>query len=166
VDGGVFEIAARMTWEDAESALRPPQLDGVPVEVFVKNASKWPDFAPLWNGQLEELVLSNFEVRDGRIYRRLPIPEHMKIVRELWEQKTSSRFGAVRCPALIIPAIKREKDPQRAAWLEGKLEAVEKASQMLADARVVVMEDTIHDIPVQRPRELASLICEFAAEIA
>jgi hypothetical protein len=29
----------------------------------------------------------------------------------------------------------------------------------------VVMEDTIHDVPVQKPRELAALVGDFAASL-
>jgi pimeloyl-ACP methyl ester carboxylesterase len=165
IDGGVFEMSARMTWEEAEVIMRPPELDGVPLDAFVNNARKWPDLAATWNQEVQDMLLSNFEVRDGRIYRRLPIPDHMKIVRELWEQKTSDLFGQVACPVLIVPAMKDEVDPQRAAWMKGKLDAIERARKALADARVVVMEDTIHDIPVQRPVELATAISEFASEL-
>jgi pimeloyl-ACP methyl ester carboxylesterase len=166
VDGGVFDMSARLTWEEAEVLMRPPELDGVPVDIFVENARKWPDVASIWSDEVQDLILSNLEVRDGRIYRRLPIPEHMKIVRELWELKTQTLFGEVNCPVLIIPAMKTEGDPQRAAWMKGKLEAIEKARESIAQATVVVMEETIHDIPVQRPKELAGVISEFASGLS
>ena len=74
--------------------MRPPEIDGIPVETFVGYMKKWPDIAPLWSDQLGEMVLSNLEVRDGKVYRRLPIPDHMKIAREIWEQDTSAPLGA------------------------------------------------------------------------
>jgi hypothetical protein len=107
------------------------------------------------------MLLSNFEVRDGRMYRRLPIPEHMQIVRGLWEQDTEALFSRVACPVLIVPAIKAETEPERAGWMKGRLDAVETARKALSRAEVVVMEDTIHDIPVQRPKELADAIGRF-----
>jgi pimeloyl-ACP methyl ester carboxylesterase len=166
VDGGVFDMSARMTWEQAEVAMKPPEMDGVPLDVFKRNASKWPDLAAVWTDEIEDMLISNFEVRDGRIYRRLPIPEHMKVVRELWEQETQVLFGRAKCPVLIVPAIKAEADGQRAAWMQGKMEAVEKARVSFANARVVAMEDTIHDVPVQRPKELAAVLCDFAEGLA
>jgi pimeloyl-ACP methyl ester carboxylesterase len=165
VDGGVFDMSARMTWEEAEVMMRPPEMDGIPADGFVRSAQTWPDLAPLWSDEVREMLLSNFEVRDGRIYRRLPIPDHMKIVRTLWESDTKALFGRIRCPVLIVPAMKDETDPRRSGWMQGKLEAVEAAAAALPDARVVVMEDTIHDIPVQRPRELAQAISDFAAAL-
>jgi hypothetical protein len=155
-----------MTWEEAAVAMRPPELDGLSEETFVKSARAWPDLAPLWSDQVRDILLSNFELREGRIYRRLPIPDHMKIVRELWELNTQDVFDSIRCPVLIVPAVKVEADPRRSGWLEGKLEAVEKARGALARATVYVMEDTIHDVPVQRPKELAQAISDFAGALA
>jgi len=166
IDGGLYDMSQRMTWEQAEIAMRPPEMDGVPVDTFVENARRWPDLADLWNDTVSEMLLSNFELREGRIYRRLPIPDHMRIVRALWEQDTAALLGRLKCPVLIVLAMKAEADAQRARWSEGKQAAIHRAREVLPRARVVVMEDTIHDIPVQRPAELAHAIVDFAASLA
>ena len=69
--------------------MRPPEIDGVPVETFLGYVKKWPEVADIWSDQLREMILSNLEVRDGKVYRRLPIPDHMKIAREIWHQQPS-----------------------------------------------------------------------------
>ena len=167
IDGGFLErLDAGMTWEQAEVMMRPPEIDGVPVDTFIGFAQKWPDVAGLWSDQLQEMILSNLEVREERVYRRLPIPDHMKIAREIWEQKPSQLWERVRCPVLMVPAIKESADPQREAWTRAKLQGIETAKQALRNATVVPMEDTIHDIPIQRPKELAQAIIDFAAELA
>ncbi|HEV8574477.1 MAG TPA: hypothetical protein VGR43_07180, partial [Dehalococcoidia bacterium] len=69
----------------------------------------------------------------------------------------------IRCPVLMVPAIKHSDDPQRDLWTRAKLQGIETARGLLRDVKVVPMEDTIHDVPIQRPRELAEAIIDFAA---
>lgn len=167
IDGGFVERSAfeDATWEHAEAMMRPPEIDGVPLGTFLGFAKKWPEIAPLWSDQLQEMLLSNFEVRDERVYRRLPIPDHMKIAREIWEQQAAGLWSEVRCPVLMVPALKETQDPQRESWTRAKLKGIETAMRTLPNATVVPMEDTIHDIPIQRPRELAQAIIDFAGEL-
>ena len=50
VDGGFVERSAfDSTWEQAEIMMRPPEIDGVPVETFIGFAKKWPDVAAIWS---------------------------------------------------------------------------------------------------------------------
>lgn len=163
IDGGFAERSSSQTWEKAEAMMRPPEINGVPVERFVGFMKNWPDIAPLWSEQLGEMILSNLEVREGKVYRRLPIPDHMKIAREIWEQDTALLWDRVRCPVLMVPALKESQDPRSSLWTKAKLQGIETAKRKLKDATVVPMEDTIHDIPVQRPKELAQAIINFAS---
>jgi pimeloyl-ACP methyl ester carboxylesterase len=165
IDGGFVERSSTQTWEQAEAMMRPPEINGVPVETFVGFMKRWPDIAPIWSEQLSEIVLSNLDVRDGKVYRRLPIPDHMKIAREIWEQDTSLLWERVRCPVLMVPALKESGDPRSQLWTKVKLQGIETAKRKLKDATVVPMDDTIHDIPVQRPKELAAAIIDFAASL-
>jgi pimeloyl-ACP methyl ester carboxylesterase len=165
VDGGFVERSSSQSWEQAEAMMRPPEINGVPVEIFVGYMRKWPDIAALWSEQLAEMVLSNLEVRDGKVFRRLPIPDHMKIAREIWEQDTALLWERVRCPVLIVPALKESGDPRSQLWTKAKLQGIETAKRKLKDATVIPMEDTIHDIPIQRPKELAQAIIDFAGNL-
>jgi hypothetical protein len=85
----------------------------------------------------------------------------MKIAREIWEQKPSELYPRITSPVLMVPAIKHSDDPQRDLWTRAKLEGIETAKELLPDVRVLPMENTIHDVPVQRPTELAAAIIEF-----
>ena len=169
VDGGFLEVSAieGMTWERAKQVMRPPDIDGVKLEDLLERARNWPDIKDLWDDQLQDMLLSNFEVSpEGRVYRRLPISQHMKIVRAMWEQRPSQLWDRVACPVLMIPAVAREEEPERHAWTQAKLKAIEEAQARLADSRVVVMEDAIHDVPVQQPALLAGIIADFAEGLA
>jgi pimeloyl-ACP methyl ester carboxylesterase len=162
IDGGFMARSTfEMAWEQAQVMMRPPEIDGVPVETFVGFAKKWPEVSAIWSDQLQEMVLSNLEVRDGKVYRRLPIPDHMEIAREIWEQKPSELYPRIRCPVLMVPAIQHSDDPQRGLWATAKLQGIEAAKGALNEVRVVVMEDSIHDVPIQRPKDLAAAIIEF-----
>jgi hypothetical protein len=86
----------------------------------------------------------------------------MKIVRALWDQKPSQMWAKLRCPLLMMPALDRSSPQANDMWIEGKRRAIALASEHAPDARVVWMEDTIHDAPVQRPQMLADAIIEFA----
>ncbi len=165
IDGGFTERSSfdGASWEQAKIMMRPPDIDGTPVERFIGFAKNWPDVAAIWSDQLQEMVLANFEVRDGNIYRPLPIPDHMNIAREIWEMQPSKLWEQVLCPVLLVSAIKEATDPQRELWARAKTQGLETARERLQNARVLVMEDTIHDIPIQRPQELAQAIIDFAA---
>jgi hypothetical protein len=45
--------------------------------------------------------------------------------------------------------------------MESKKEGVKKAQTLLERSRVLWMEDTIHDVPLQRPDDLAAAIADF-----
>ena len=162
VDGGISDISSRMTWEQAEERMRPPDIDGVPLERFLGFAKQWPDMAELWNEQVKEMVLANFEVRDGKIYRRLTIENHMKILRAMYEQKTSAMLGSVACAVLVIIANQERDNEESRRWAQFRREGAKLAEEALKDGRIVWMDDTIHDIPVQRPRELADALLSLA----
>jgi pimeloyl-ACP methyl ester carboxylesterase len=88
----------------------------------------------------------------------------MQVVRALWEQRPSDLYGEVRCPVLFVLA-EREGEARVREWNEMKRAAVERAQTQLADCQVVWLKETIHDIPLHRPRELAQAIEEFALRL-
>lgn len=153
VDGGFMELAARpgATWEKIAVELRPPDLDGMPRAQFEERLrSRNPFMTP----DRVEAVMGNFEVvPDGTIRRRLSIPNHMKILRAMWDYSPTKLYGSVREPVLITAPV--EADPDRA---RRRAESVERARVSLARAKVRWFEDSVHDIHIQRPDELSQEI--------
>jgi pimeloyl-ACP methyl ester carboxylesterase len=166
VDGGVMDVAARLTWEQAEKEMRPPELDGIPIKTFLTAARNFPDMADRWSDQLQEMFLSNFEVRDDKVYRRLPIDQHMQVVRALYDQGTHGLLERIACPALALLARREPSNDLARKWMEWREKSAEIAEQRLRFGRIVWMEDSIHDIPIQRPAELAAAITEFGRDLA
>jgi pimeloyl-ACP methyl ester carboxylesterase len=168
VDGGFTQMDQfpGATWELMRERLTPPKLAGTPVEVFLSMLGAAPQkWQP--DDQAIQAILANFEISaDETIFPRLSFEHHMQILRSIWEHQTYARFERVRCPVLVIPA--SPPGPLNAddqAFLEFKRKGVAQAQSKMSDLRVHWMDDTIHDIPLQRPAELASLIAGFAAEV-
>lgn len=167
VDGGTSELSAvpEMTWEKAEQLLRPPDLDGMPREDFVARLRGWTgDF---YRAEIDDMVLAGFVIQaDDTLRRKLPIPKHMRIARAIYEQKTSALFARVRCPVLLCPAsAPRPHDERTTQSMAHKREGVARAEQANALVRTRWFENTVHDIPLQRPDELATTIAQFGRPI-
>jgi pimeloyl-ACP methyl ester carboxylesterase len=166
VDGGFLEIGSRLDWPAAEKALEPPDLAGTPLAEIQANLRGW--LGPAWSEATASIALNNFEVLpDQTIRPRLRKANHMKIVRAIWEYRPSPLYEKVRCPALLIPAVPpgpHDERPHKS--IANKREAVALAERLLPHSRTLWMEDTLHDIPLHRPEELARAIEAFVeAEI-
>jgi pimeloyl-ACP methyl ester carboxylesterase len=160
VDGGFIELSRRMSWPEAEERLRPPNTD-VPVEQFRQRIRD--RLGPRWSPAWEAAVLGNFSVdEDGILRRNLSIDNHMRILRQLYEHRPSTLFARVRCPILAVvaqPPAGGGAGPERGEMLRQLLGEAER----VCDLRVVWMPDTLHDVPLDRPDELAGLIAELAS---
>src|SRR4051794_26366270 len=106
---------------------------------------------------------SLFHVDDeGRVSRRLKIPNHLRILRALWEQRPAELLPQLRCPVLVLPARQSSDDPEFAAV---KVANVQRALDLQPRARVRWFEETVHDLPLQRPAELTEELLAFAAAV-
>ncbi len=168
VDGGINQMDDRRgeTWESLSQRLAPPPPQDMTVEAFMhtirKNTAAWhPDEAVF------PILLADYEVDDQeRITPRLTHERHLRILRAIWDFKAYTRFSQVRCPVLMIPA--RPPGPRsefELNWVAAKERGVALAQQSIQNLQVTWLEDTIHDIPLQRPAELAKLIADFAAGV-
>jgi len=166
VDGGFLEIGSRLDWSSAQRTLEPPDLAGISLATLKANLRGW--LGPAWGEATASMVLNNFEVlSDQTIRPHLRKVNHMKVVRAIWEHRPSQLYEKVRCPVLLIPAIQPGPyDEHLRTLLDAKREAVALAGRRLARSRTLWMEDTLHDIPLHRPDELAQAIEEFVAEVS
>ena len=166
VDGGFSELALRpgMTWEQAEKQLAPPQLTGTTVERFVERVRSRA-LGAIWDSQIEAAVLANFEVQeDGTIRPRFSRANHMQVVRAMYDQRVSQLYPRIRCPVLLLPAI-RGDDPAASEQNERKRSSVARAGAALSRGHTVWLEDSIHDVPLQRPSLVADLISGFLKKL-
>lgn len=167
VDGGLAELSSvpGTTWEKAEALLTPPDLDGMPREEFLERLKGW--MGDMYSDENANIVLASFALgEDDALRRRLPIPLHMRIARAIYEQKPSEFYPRLRCPALLCPAAPPSpRDERGEQFLALKREGVQRAEQASPLVRTVWFEDTVHDIPLHRPAELAKAISDFARSV-
>ena len=165
IDGGFLQVGDRMDWPTAEKMLEPPDLIGIPADKFRANLKFWMGAA--WSPEAEDITLNNFEVRsDGTIAPRLRKSNHMQVVRVLWEHRPSELWAQVKCPVLMVPALAPEPHDERTRdMLAAKRRNIALAEARLARRQTIWMNDTIHDVPLQRPVELAEAIRHFALSL-
>jgi pimeloyl-ACP methyl ester carboxylesterase len=158
VDGGASSPGERWSWEEAETRLRPPDLDGLQWSDLRQRMSRHNGFHS--ETRVEAMGRSLFHIdAEGRIRRRFRIPNHMQIVRALWEQRPAELLPRVECPVLLLPARQSSDPPEMAS---AKALAIQRALELQPKARVRWFENTIHDIPLQRPEALAAELVPFA----
>jgi pimeloyl-ACP methyl ester carboxylesterase len=164
IDGGFLQFGDRFDWPTAEKFMEPPDLIGTPLDDFRTSIKMWLGAA--WSPEAEAITLQNFEVRiDNTIAPHLRKSNHMQVARALWGHRPSELWAHVQCPVLMIPAVAPEPHDERTrGGLENKRHNVALAEQRLARSQTIWMTDTVHDIPLQRPAELAEAIRAFAWE--
>lgn len=168
VDGGFGMLRQRpgATWESVSRDLAPPQFAGTPRATFLQwvrsgNAG--------WRPEIEDIVLNIVELRkDDTVGPRLARENHMKILRAMWDEDAEQVYPAVHSPTLFVLAEPANPDARGAEFLENKRRGVALAKSLLKRAPLVEVEwlpETIHDIPLQRPNELAARISAFFASV-
>jgi pimeloyl-ACP methyl ester carboxylesterase len=163
VDGGTGSPGERMTWEETLARLTPPEIDGL----------KYDDLRQRMGGRhngvfrdprVEAISRSLFHIdAAGRIARRLKIPNHLRILRALWEQRPAELLPRLSCPVVLLPARQGSDAPD---WQASKSASIQRALELQPRATVRWFEDTIHDVPLQRPEELADELLTFASRVA
>ena len=168
VDGGFGMLRERpgATWEQVSRDLAPPRFAGTPREIFlVWVRDRIPDAGP----EVEDIELRIVELRpDDTVGPRLSFENHMKILRAMWDQDAAALFPAVRAPTRYILAegagVGGATTSAEDGFLAAKRRGAAHARERMAAApsvEVIWMPDTVHDIPLQRPADLASRMEEF-----
>jgi hypothetical protein len=89
----------------------------------------------------------------------------MKIARAIFDQRPSEFYAKLSVPALVVSCQTEPANERERLFQALRAEGVARVSRLAPSARVHVMKDTIHDVPVQRPQELAGLIGGFAGRL-
>jgi pimeloyl-ACP methyl ester carboxylesterase len=165
VDGGTIEISRipGMTSDRAQIDLAPPDFTGMTRDILLQRARE-RDVVNLWSPEVEIAFLANFHISpSGAVRPRFDRSNHLQVVQALWEHKPSNMYSMVRCPVLIVPAWRQPRTERDSMLAESRRQAIHLAQEMLQEVQVLWMDNTVHDIPLHRPRELATAILDFAA---
>lgn len=163
VDGGFVDLQSNpeMTWARTKEMLAPPQLAGTPVAQFKRMIKRWE--GKNWTPTIERMVLENFEILPNQTIRPcLSFANHIRILRGMWEQRPPELYGRLRMPVLMIPARRKTTDEREQGFIVAKEQALKAADEIPAPHETIWFDDTVHDIPHQRPRKLANVITRFA----
>ena len=161
VDGGMIEPSARpgMTREKAREDMAPPLFAGMTSQALRERFRNRVRPFPL-PPEFDQILMSNFEMlEDGTVRTRLSRENHLRIIDALWDHHPSQLYPLVPCPALMMPA-RMANDDSVVARTFRREESVGKAQDLLPQVKVVWLEDSIHDVPVQRPELVAGTIRE------
>ena len=154
IDGGVGDLRSVFggSWEQAEPLMTPPTFSGITADAVRSWAARGPLAEGSDGATAAGILLGNFEDAGGELRPRLSLEHHMLIARDLFETRAAELLAAVRCPVLIIPATEpRERSPLREAGVDAAL------AQLDGRGTVHWVEGG-HDLPVQRPAEVAAAI--------
>jgi pimeloyl-ACP methyl ester carboxylesterase len=161
VDGGAASLRDHLpTWAEAEERLRPPRIPGLTEETV----RAWAANGRIGKGgdaaAAGEILLGNFEEgEDGALRPRLSTEHHMEIARRLYELDAFELMARVSCPVLFVPA-------RSGPWpVEAKAAGLQRARDVLGSRAHIEWLDGGHDLPVERPAELARVMAAFAARV-
>ncbi len=161
VDGGVssFRDIPGATWQTVEERFGPPAWQDVHLDDMLEWASKG-DLAGLdASFRRDFLTALTVERPDGTVRAQLSADNHWRILRGMWAEDTDAAFKALRRPVLALLALPaRPWDEGRQAMVDTKRHAAAHREALQPLLRVRWLEDTIHDIPLQRPVVLAEAI--------
>ena len=110
------------------------------------------------DGQREKIVSANFEVLEDRTIRaRLSRANHMRIIEALWDHHPADLYPRVACPVLLMPA-RQDDGSTPGSRSSRRNESIARAEKLLPVSETVWLEDSVHDVPLQRPELVASVI--------
>jgi len=164
VDGGATDLKAYFgpSWAMAEQTMKPPALPGLTAATL----RAWMDSSPISEGSDAEtaagIMQANFEddgSGKGTLRPRLALANHMQIAHHLYDLDGFELMSRTACPVLFIPAGHPDHEDLP------KVRAMDRARTVLGDRARVVWVDGVHDIPVQRPAEVAAAITDFLEEL-
>ena len=164
IDGGMIDVSARYSSvEDAKLEMSPPDFSGVKLESFIERVLDRHKAGGMAPGS-HEVVMANFEVlEDDTIKARLTRANHLRIIEALWDHHPAELYKQVQCPVLIMPARQRSNSAGQERG-QRRFMSVEEAEEQLPNSKTVWLENSIHDVPIQRPELVADVLKSHLAD--
>ncbi len=158
VDGGYmdFRHVPDMTWERLRRDLAPPRID---LDTNDFTAGLQQDLGSHWRSEFAEIFKAHMRETDGRISPRLPYDDHLAYLQGMWEHDLCTLYPQISSPTLAVVA--SAPGPGSIDWGALRLRALADMQRLMPDVRIVRMCDTLHDVPMDRPAELAQFMLDF-----
>lgn len=164
VDGGAIDISNRPGWTlaQAREEMAPPIFARFTPDMMWERVVSSGRFGPNPPDAVIAAVLANFRtLNDGTIQSNLRRENHLRIIDALWDHKPFELYPMLQCPTLLLPA--RQPAPDVMARRFRREESMARAESLLPVSKTVWLEDSIHDVPLQRPALLAETIRKHIA---
>lgn len=161
VDGGAIDISNRPGWTlaQAREEMAPPIFTGFTPQMMRERVESGGRFGPNAPPETTEAVLANFRVLDdGTIQSNLRRENHLRIIDALWDHKPGDLYPRLKCATLMLPAWQATPDAMDRRFR--REESIARAESLLPRSKTVWLEDSIHDVPLQRPMLVAGTIRE------
>ena len=164
VDGGTIEISNYFpTLEAAKKEMAPPDFTGLTLADLQARGEDM-DFGFEITPQIREMMLANFEVlNDDTVRARLSRQNHMAVIEAFWDHKPSELYRRVACPALLMPT-RGERGFRPKLWSERAERSIADAGKALPVSKTVWIDDSVHDVPLQRPELVARIIADHVRD--
>jgi pimeloyl-ACP methyl ester carboxylesterase len=154
VDGGLIQLGDHYdTFDDCWAQLSPPVFDGMDRATLTGHMAA--RFASWPAGSLEAQLANFTDVAGGGVRAILTRERHRSIVGHLFAHRPLDRLVALEVPMLLLPVT---GGPRR--FLDERLIA---RARELGDVDVVRLEGREHDVHLQDPDTVASLLVRWAA---
>lgn len=160
VDGATNQLSLRPGWtrEQAIKDLAPPRFAGTPRDTFLSYFRSGP-LGKQWSPQLEDSILHIVRLReDNTVAPNLDFEHHLQIVGAMWDQPLFELYQRVRCPIKLIVAAQEPENEAQEAFMRMKRQGIAHIQALCPGIEIIWVPDTIHDIPLQRPAQLAQEI--------
>ena len=161
VDGGFIEISKTPgnSLENALTAMAPPDFTNYTYKDFTSRLKlrDWGEQDPTSRAaNLADIVLANFDIdSNDQITPKFKRSNHLQVITAFWDHKPSQIFKEVQCPVLHLPARTPNEDPARKLMRD---EMIGLASRSLKTLKTIWFENSIHDVPIQKPELLSETI--------
>jgi pimeloyl-ACP methyl ester carboxylesterase len=154
----INSLRSNWTREQAIIDLAPPRFAGTSRDTFLSCFHNGP-LGSQWTPQLEDTILHIVQLReDNTVAPYLSFDNHLQIIGAMWDQSLFDLYSQVRCPIKLVVADRQPLSESEANFMYMRNQGIAKIQELRPDIRVVKMPDTIHDIPLQRPEQLAEEI--------
>ena len=164
VDGALLGVAewAGPTLDEARRRLAPPRF-AVPLADWLARAGRFDAGGPGGQPWVRDYLRAGVDVDDRGVARsRFQFDNHMQVVDALYGQRPPDAVPAGRLPGAAVPG---RRPGRRRRARRGQAGRGRSRPGLLPSATLTWFEDTMHDIPLQRPAELAAELARFADSV-
>ena len=163
VDGGFLELKGvpDLTLDKAKMVMAPPDFRGTGVEDFIGMIRSRSEDLNVTDG-IAKIALANFEIsNDVILTARLRRENHIQIIEAFWNHQPTDLYSKITCPVLLMPTRQSGAKSAYSSLNFDKERSIQLAGELLPNSESVWLEDSIHDVPLQRPQLVAGTIAQF-----